>query len=80
MATITIHYFGMLESLTGKAEDRVDIPAGWSVGQLLEHLDRQYSGLRDKCFRVAVNDVIQSGERVIDEGDRIAFMPPFAGG
>jgi molybdopterin converting factor subunit 1 len=36
--------------------------------------------LLDTSIRIAVNDEIAPGNRPLDEGDEVAFLPPMSGG
>ena len=36
--------------------------------------------LLDASIRIAVNDEMILGNRVLDEGDEVAFLPPMSGG
>lgn len=54
----------------------VDLPAGATIGDLVEHL--QFAPDEVKlCF---VNGVQQDADYIIQEEDEIALFPPIAGG
>lgn len=43
-------------------------------------LGRDRPELLDASVRIAVNDEMILGNRVLDEGDEVAFLPPMSGG
>jgi molybdopterin converting factor small subunit len=43
-------------------------------------LGRGRPELLDSSIRIAVNDEIVPGNRPLDEGDEVAFLPPMSGG
>ena len=43
-------------------------------------LGRGRPELLDTSVRIAVNDEIVPGNRPLDEGDEVAFLPPMSGG
>jgi molybdopterin converting factor small subunit len=43
-------------------------------------LGRGRPELLDASVRIAVNDEMILGNRVLDEGDEVAFLPPMSGG
>ena len=54
----------------------VELPAGATIGQLIEQL-----GLPEKEIKVVfVNGVVQEFDHVLADGDRVGFFPPVGGG
>jgi len=43
-------------------------------------LGRGWPELLDASIRIAVNDEMIVGNRVLDESDEVAFLPPMSGG
>jgi molybdopterin converting factor small subunit len=57
------------------------VPSGISdVEALRAWLGRSRPELLDRSVRIAVNDEIPPGNRRLDEGDEVAFLPPMSGG
>jgi molybdopterin converting factor subunit 1 len=57
------------------------VPAGIrDVDALRAWLGRDRPELLDESVRVAVNDEMILGNRALDEGDEVAFLPPMSGG
>lgn len=76
---LTIRYFGMLTEVTEKTEEFLQTKKS-SVSELVEKLTDQYPDLKNKDFKVAVNQKIVDGDYAINSEVEIALLPPFAGG
>jgi molybdopterin converting factor small subunit len=50
------------------------------IDALRAWLGRDRPELLDASVRIAVNDGMILGNRVLDEGDEVAFLPPMSGG
>ncbi len=74
----TILFFGMLAEATGI--DKTEIKNVNDSDTLIDYLKKQYPLLKNKTYRVAVNKKLITGKEVLNEGDTIALLPPFAGG
>jgi len=76
---ITIKYFGAIAEVTGINDETIDLAnVGNSVEELRSYCLNKYA-IGDLSFQVAVNqNLISSGE--LQDGDEVAFLPPFAGG
>lgn len=77
---ITIKYFGAIAEATGVTEEKVTLEeAGDSVEQLRSFCLNKYGAVSDLSFQLAVNqNLTTSGS--LNDGDEVAFLPPFAGG
>jgi molybdopterin synthase sulfur carrier subunit len=79
-------YFAWLRVRIGKAEERVELPAGvTTVAALLEWLKSRGPGfaeaLKDtRILRVAVNQEYVGWSHPIGPGDEVALFPPVTGG
>jgi molybdopterin synthase catalytic subunit len=79
---VTVKWFGPLREATGTKELGVRLDEGASLGDLAALLARQheaFAALRPR-LRAAVNQEIAESDRVLAEGDEVAFLPPVAGG
>jgi molybdopterin converting factor small subunit len=72
-----ILFFGRLRD--GAPAGPVPADIGDSDG-LRAWLGRDRPELLDASVRIAVNDEMILGNRALDEGDEIAFLPPMSGG
>ena len=55
-------------------------PGVRDTGALRAWLGRDRPELLDASIRIAVNDEMILGVRVLDEEDEVAFLPPMSGG
>ncbi|GAA4272888.1 MoaD/ThiS family protein [Aquimarina gracilis] len=76
---LTIKYFGMLAEATAITEEQLHIDV-CSVAELLNTLKDEYPKLRDKDFKVAVNQELVGNNYTINTEAEVALLPPFAGG
>jgi len=80
LATYQVCYFGLLAERRGLFEERLQHPATTAV-ELYESLDATHRlGLASEDFRVAVNDEFVPWNHPLQDGDRIALLPPMSGG
>jgi MoaE-MoaD fusion protein len=82
---VTIKLFGMTKSLAGnQGTISLALVNGVLLKGLVEVLDSQYPQIGElihkKKVLVSVNHDIAHEDTVIQEGDEIALLPPFAGG
>lgn len=78
--TINILYFGMLAEITGLASEIWQLKDGLTVGDLKREIGDKYPSIRDKKFKVAVNQQIGDDGTKISTQSEVALLPPFAGG
>ena len=74
--TVTVCYYGMLAERRGLTEERVTTTATTPAG-LFAELDL---GLSISGMRAAVNDEFVAWEHPLNDGDRVALLPPMSGG
>ena len=75
---LQIKYFGILTEVTGRASEDLEF-SGATVNELLDQLFAVYPELRNKDFKVAVNQEIVSNLSAINNTE-VALLPPFSGG
>jgi molybdopterin converting factor small subunit len=80
LACYTVCYFGLLAERRGLAEEGVQSDA-CTPAELYAELNGKHGlGLDTADFRVAVNDEFAAWDRPLQNGDRIALLPPMSGG
>jgi len=78
--SIQVTYYGMLAEITGQANEVWNADKSLTVGEFRELILVKYPALRDKKFKVAVDQKIAQDYVFIDHASEIALLPPFAGG
>lgn len=86
MAIITIRYYGMAQDIAGAHVEKTE----WigSLKDLLDNLYKKHPTLNNNKIRISYNlrilnqdQLISEGSKIIiNDGDEIVFLPPFAGG
>jgi len=74
---IRVKFFGSLTELTGTPE--ISIPAA-STDECLQKILQRYPLLHGQTFALALNARIINEGQLVQEGDVLAFLPPFSGG
>lgn len=81
---VIVKFFAVLKHLVGKDELSLDIEKGTSLDQLLEKLVCDLPPLKEVVnegkILISVNQEVVDKDYLINDGDEIAFLPPFAGG
>jgi molybdopterin synthase catalytic subunit len=79
---IVVRYFAAHRELAGVTEERLSIPEGTTVAQLVDRiigLHPNLEGLRRDTV-VSVNRGVGTSDIVLREGDDVALFPPIQGG
>ncbi len=79
---VKLLFFATLKDIVGSRQLQLDIPAGSTVGDLLNHLESAYPRIRDyrRVALTAVNEEYVDEFGRIEDGDEIAIFPPVSGG
>lgn len=77
---LKILYFGVLTDLTGKVSEELDAHVVTDINKLADYLHSAYPALGNQKYKIAVNNHIVEGDFPLNNGDEVAFLPPFAGG
>ncbi len=75
---IKVKYFASLKALLGRSEDSFNLTQNTTVADLWQ----QVSADRDlpDTIMTAVNLEYVTAEKILEEGDEVAFFPPVTGG
>ena len=81
---VTVRFFAVLKKLVGQDTMHLDVNGHTTLKEVLDRLEQDIPSLRvtlrEGRTLVAVNQEIAEEETAIDDGDEVAFLPPFAGG
>lgn len=78
---VTLQYYGSLEAERGLFEETKQVTSPLTARKLYQNVTREHGlTLPGNALRVAVNHAFADWEILLQEGDTVAFMPPFAGG
>ncbi len=76
--SLNIIFFGSLTEIVKTNSIELEFDSDLTI--IMELLLSQYPGLKNSTFRVAVNEKFVSKTHTLNDGDTIAFLPPFSGG
>lgn len=76
---VTIKYFGMIAESAGRTEEVLDVVSGTSAKDLKDQQVQKYQIQDPESVQLAVNQNLDNKVE-LNEGDEVAFLPPFAGG
>ncbi len=79
---VRVVYFGIAKDIAGKREEEFSLVAPASVEDLLSETEKRHAGLKRLrgLARIAVNEEL-TGDRIpLLGGERVAILPPVAGG
>jgi MoaD family protein len=79
---IRVQFWSYFKDLTGCAQASEDLPAGTTLGDLLDRLQARFPKLASmqKSMLVAVGVEYQSRDYVLKDGDEVSLFPPVQGG
>ncbi len=77
---VTTLLFASLRESAGWGTMDLEVPAGSTVRDVADQLEREIDGLTLQGALCAVNELYSRPDATLAEGDRLAFLPPVAGG
>ena len=79
---VTVRLFARLRDIAGAAELSRDLASGATIGDLWRQLANEVPELAnyERSISTAINADYAKMDRVVDDGDEIAFLPPVSGG
>ena len=80
--TVKVRFFAAPREAIGTREIEKEVPAGTTVGELIELLTKEYPALRPytRFVSVAVNRAYVGMQTQLHDGDEVACLPPVGGG
>lgn len=82
-AQITVRYFAAARAAAGHEEESLSIPAGTTLAGLVDTLSRRNTELArvlQRCSYLCDSIAIRDRQTVIETGQIVDVLPPFAGG
>jgi len=76
---LNVKFFGKLSEVTGAQDTLLEVDEVLALNELEKILVDKYELLGSHTYLIAVNQEINNAKN-LEEGDEIAFLPPFAGG
>jgi len=80
MITVNVQYFAILREQRGRTEEKLTTAAATPAALYNELRARHGFTLPADRVRAAVNDAFVTATAALQDGDRIVFIPPVAGG
>ena len=77
---LQVHYFAAFRDATGLGSEQVDTSAATPEALFAECAARHPRLRRFTASLVAINDEMTDWNATLEEGDRVLFFPPVAGG
>lgn len=77
---IHVKYFGAIAEKTGVTEELLNLDGTvYEVDELKTYCINKYDLEEDESIQLAVNQVLNA-KKTLQNGDEVAFLPPYAGG
>jgi molybdopterin converting factor subunit 1 len=79
---LVLRFFAGLRDIAGQSQMQLEVPEGTTVGRLQDLLWARYPQTASMASPVliAVNHEYANPATQLQDGDEIAFLPPFGGG
>lgn len=77
---ITIKYFGQLVEITNTTQESYPTDGDATLETIETSILKKYPNLKNTTYNIAVNQKISPANKSVNNGDELAFLPPFAGG
>ncbi len=79
---VRVLFFGQLKDLAGRSSESLDLPAGASVRDLLDHYASLFPRMKEwlPSLAIAVNQQYASPDTKLNSGDEVGLLPPVSGG
>jgi MoaE-MoaD fusion protein len=79
---IRVLFFGLLKDICGRADDRVELPEGATIGTVFDHYAALFPKLREMASSIVLarNHEFAPAREPLSDGDEVALLPPVSGG
>ena len=84
LTTVTVRYFAAARAAAGTDCERLDVPAGSSIGNLLAMISDRHGGelatVLARCSYLLDEVAVRDQDTGLTDGATVDVLPPFAGG
>jgi molybdopterin synthase sulfur carrier subunit len=77
---VQVRYFAAAKAATGVAEETRELSDGATIGAFLDDLNSTSPAVFARCSFIVNGTATTSRARVLQHGDQLDVLPPFAGG
>ena len=77
---ITLKYFGKIAEIVGSHESIDNSLANLPIRDFKDKIEKVYPRLKTISYKIALNQNLVEASTIINNGDELALLPPFAGG
>jgi sulfur-carrier protein len=81
--TITVRYFAAARAAAGSESEQLAVPAGATVGELVDTLggrSQELARVLSRCSYLCDGMAVRDHAQPLQAGNTIDVLPPFAGG
>jgi molybdopterin converting factor small subunit len=77
---IRVLFFGLLKDICGRADDRVELPEGATIGTVFDHYAALFPKLREMASSIVLarNHEFAPAREPLSDGDEVALLPPLS--
>lgn len=84
MSMVTVKFFAVLRKLTGREDILIPIRQPVTLKEIFDQIETEIPQIRtimkEGRALVAINQEMATEDSMVQDGDEIAMLPPFAGG
>ncbi len=80
MIRVNVQYYAIFREQAGASDEKVETAATTAGDLYAELADRHQFSLPAEALRAVVNEEFTDWDTPINDGDRVVFIPPVAGG
>ena len=78
--TIHLLFFGALTDIVGEKQQVLKTDERLTIENINANLKLKFPALINHTYKIALNKILAEPSTTVNDGDEVAFLPPFAGG